>query len=259
MHSKLSTLNPEERRHNRIEGIAQLSNISIPTLPVSKLNGAQRFNPGSSPNMPLVGTPKKWKVAKEQASEVNIPTAPHPPPEKQNISKKGTAFPAESVGLLLDLSPPATQEQSQGNVKGYMKDLELLIPAYDTLLLEDVPIALCHPISPPPHTNQPLLGPPAHIPDSGGTKLNHESDLIDITLESAALGPSIHISSLNPIENTTQKNSKNSGALQEEAEDPDESDTGEIPFTLQPFPEPKKWSKRVSERRLQRQGDFLKW
>lgn len=218
-----------------------------------------RSNLGFPPDMPLT-TPPKGKMIREQASKANMPLALHPPPpEKRDVPRKRTAFPAESVDLLLDLTPSTTQEQSRENGNRYMKDLELLIPIHNTSLRRDAPDAMDHPISLCSNANQVLLKPPANVFDSGGGEFNRESDLIDITPESAALSSSISICSPRLIENTMQKNSKNLGKFEEEARDDDGSDTGEIESTFEPIREPKKWNKRMSKRRLERRGDFSKW
>ena len=218
-----------------------------------------RPNSGLPLNMPLT-TPQKGKVIREQASKANMPRALHPPPPgERDVPKKGTAFPPESVDLLLDLSPSTTQEQSWENGNRYVKDLELLIPIHNTSLRRDAPDTMDHPISLCSNANQALLKPPANVFDSGGGEFNRESDLIDITPSSAALSSSIPINSPCLIENTTQKNSKNLGKFEEEARDDDGSDTGEIESTFEPIREPKKWNKRMSKRRLQRRGDFSKW
>jgi len=218
-----------------------------------------RSNLGFPSNMPLTTHPK-GKVIREQASKANIPLALHPPPpEKWDVPGKGTAFPSESVDLLLDLSPSTTQEQSRENGNRYMKDLELLIPIANTSLRRDAPDATDHPISLCSNANQALLKPPANVFDSRGGEFSRESDLINITPESAALGSSIPISSPCLIENTMQKSSKNLEKFEEEAGGSDGSDIGEIESTSEPIREPEKWNKRMSKSRLQRRGDFSKW
>jgi len=162
------------------------------------------------------------------------------------------------VDLLLDLGPSTTQEQSRENGNRYMKDLELLIPMDDTFLRGGTPNAMDHPASLYSGTNQTLLKPPANI-DSRGGEFNRESDLIDITPESAALSSSTPINSPGFIEKTIQRDSNNSRKIEREPGGVYSSNISVVESTLEPNPEPKKWNNRMSKRRLQRRGDFSKW
>jgi len=218
-----------------------------------------RFTLGFPPNTPLT-THQKEKAIREQASKANMSLILHPPPpENQDISAKEISFPAESEDLLLlDLGPPTAQEQSRENGNRYMKDLELLIPIHDTFLCGDTPNAMDHSISLCSDTNLILPKPPADS-DRRGREFSSESDLIDITPESAVLSSSIPTNSPGSIEKTVQRSAENSGKFKQEQGGADTSDISETESTLEPVPEPKKSNDRTSKRRLQRRGDFSKW